>query len=68
MSWSIQLDKSQNFINRVRELLEIKKAKANKGKKVLNHDEGNLVKTSTWTPLFVKLTVKKANTKSWRQI
>ena len=40
----------------------------NKRRKVLDRDEGNLVKTNTWTPLFTKLTEKEANTKTWRQI
>ena len=39
---------------KIEESLEIKKAKANKKRKVLNRDEGNLVKTNTWTPLFTK--------------
>ena len=34
------------------ESLEIKKAKTKKRRKVLNHNEGYLVKTNTWTPLF----------------
>ena len=46
---------------KIREWLEIKSI-------VLNHDEGNVVKTNTWTPLFVKLTQKETNTKTWRQI
>ena len=66
------MDKPQNFVNRTavsqtknkRESLEIKKAKTNKRRKVLNHDEGNLVKTNTWTPLFAKLTEKETNTKT----
>ena len=33
---------------KIRGSLEIKKAKTNKGRKVLNHDEGNLVKTNMW--------------------
>ena len=37
---------------KIREALEIKKAKYNKNIKVLNRDEGNLVKTNTWTPLL----------------
>ena len=49
---------------KIRESLEIKKAKTNKRRKCLNRDEGNLVKTNTWTPLFVKLTEKEANTKT----
>ena len=49
---------------KIRESLEIKKAKTNKRRKVLNRDEGNLVKTNTWTPLFVKLTEKETNTKT----
>ena len=47
---------------KVRESLEIKKAKTSKRRKVLNRDERNLVKTNTWTPLFVKLTEKETNT------
>ena len=53
---------------KVRESLEIKKAKTNKRRKVLNHDEGNLIKTNMWSPLFAKLTEKETNTKTWRQI
>ena len=49
---------------KVRESLEIKKAKTNKRRKVLNRDEGNLFKTSTWIPLFAKLTQKKTNAKT----
>ena len=48
---------------KIRESLEIKKAK-NEQRKVLNRDEGNLVKTNTWTPLFAKLTEKETNTKT----
>ena len=36
----------------MRGALEIKKAKHNKKIKVLNRDEGNLVKTNTWTLLL----------------
>ena len=36
---------------KIREALEVKKAKCNIKLKVLNRDEGNLVKTKTWTPL-----------------
>ena len=36
----------------------------NKRRKVLNRDEGYLVKTNTWTPLFTKLTEKETNTKT----
>ena len=50
------------------EPLEIKKAKANKRRKVLNGNEGNLVKTNTWTSIFAKLTEKETNTRTWRQI
>ena len=35
-----------------------------KRRKVLSRDEGNLVKTNTWTPLFAKLTEKETNTKT----
>ena len=40
---------------KIREALEIKKAKYNKKMKVLNIDEGNLVKTNTWTPLLADI-------------
>ena len=50
------------------EPLEVKKAKANKRRKVLNGNEGNLVKTNTWTSIFAKLTEKETNTRTWRQI
>ena len=50
------------------EPLEIKKAKANKRRKVLNGNEENLVKTNTWTSIFAKLTEKETNTRTWRQI
>ena len=40
---------------KIREALEIKKAKYNKKMKVLNLDEGNLVKTNTWTPLLANI-------------
>ena len=49
---------------KIRESLEIKKAKTNKRRKVLNRNEGNIVKTNTWTPLFAKLTEKETNTKT----
>ena len=49
---------------KIRESLEIKKAKTNKIRRVLNRDEGNLIKTNTWTPLFAKLTEKETNTKT----
>ena len=49
---------------KTRELLEIKKAKTNKRRKILNRDEGHLVKTNTWTPLFAKLTEEETNTKT----
>ena len=44
---------------KIRESLEIKKAKTNKRRKVLNRDEEDLVKRNTWTRLFAKLTEKK---------
>ena len=40
---------------KIRKVLEIKKAKHNKKIKVLNRDEGNLVKTNTWTPLLANI-------------
>ena len=51
--------KQQYRRQKIREPLKIKKEKTNKRKKVLNCNEGNLVKTHTWTPLFVRLTEKK---------
>ena len=47
---------------KIRESLEIKKVKMNKRRKVWNRDEGNLVKTNTWTPLFAKPSEKETNT------
>ena len=47
---------------KIRESLEIKKAKLNKRRKVLNRNEGNLIKIITWTPLFAKLTEKPTHT------
>ena len=65
------MDKPQNLSiepqyhrQKIRESLEIKKAKTNKRRKVLNHDEGNLVKINSWIPLFTKLTEKETNTKT----
>ena len=40
---------------KIREVLEIKKAEFNKKIQVLNMDEGNLVKTNTWTPLLANI-------------
>ena len=40
---------------KIREALEIKKAKYNKKIKVLNRDEGNLVRTNTWAPLLANI-------------
>ena len=56
--------KQQYHGRKIRESLEIKNTKTNKRRKVLNRDEGNLVKTNTWTPLFAKLTEKETNTKT----
>ena len=49
---------------KIRESLEIKKTKTIKRRKVLNHDEANLVKTNTWIPLFAKLTEKETKLKT----
>ena len=49
---------------KIGESLEIKKTKTSQRRRVLNHDEGNLVKRNTWTPLFAKLTEKETNTKT----
>ena len=40
---------------KIQEVLEIKKIKYNKKIKVLNRDEGNLVRTNTWTPLLANI-------------
>ena len=53
---------------KIRQSLEIKKAKRNKRRKVLNRDEENFVKTNTWIPLFAKLTEKETNANTCRQI
>ena len=53
---------------KITESLEIRKRKTNKRRNVLDRDEGHLVKTSTWTLLFPKLTEKETNTKTWCQI
>ena len=71
MSWTVEFDKpfdipldktlsteQQYYRRKIKESLGIKKAKANKRRKVLNCDEGNLVKTSTQSPFFEKLTAK----------
>ena len=56
------LNEQQYHRRKIRKSLEIKEAKTNKRRKVLNRDERNLVKTNTWTPFFVKLTEKETNT------
>ena len=43
------------ILERIREALEIKKAKYSKKIKVLSIDEGNLVKTNTWAPLLANI-------------
>ena len=40
---------------KIREAQEIKRAKFNHNIKVLNRDEGNLVKTNSWTPLLANI-------------
>ena len=40
---------------KIREALDIKKAKYNKKIEVLNSDKGNLVKTNTWTPGVINI-------------
>ena len=50
------IDRESGYRKRkIRESLEIKKAKFNKKIKVLNRDEGNLVKTNIWTPLLANI-------------
>ena len=52
---------SNNWYNRpkIRKSLEIKRKKNEKGRKVLNRDEGSLVKTNTWTPINRRLVKKR---------
>ena len=52
---------SNNWYNRpkIRKSLEIKRRKNEKRKKVLNRDEGSLVKTNTWTPINCRLGKKQ---------
>ena len=57
-------NEQQYHRQKIRESFKIKMAKTNKRSKVLNCDEGNLVKTNTWTSLFAKLTKKETNTKT----
>ena len=57
-------NEQQYHRRKIRESLEIKKAKMSKRREVLNRDQGNLVKTNMWTPLFAKLTEKETNTKT----
>ena len=40
---------------KIQEALEIKNAIYNKKIKVLNRDEGNLVRTNTWIPLLANI-------------
>ena len=47
---------------------KFKKAKTSKERNFLNHIEGNFVKTSTLTSIFVELTQKETETKTWRHI
>ena len=48
--------RENDYIRRkIREALEIKKAKYNKKIKILNRDEGNLVRTNTWTLLLANI-------------
>ena len=47
---------------KLRESLEIKKAKTKKRRKLLNRVKESLGKTNTWTPLFAKLTEKETDT------
>ena len=49
------LDIEDNFYKRkIRESLEINKAKTN-DKKIVNRDDGSFVTTSSWKPLFKKM-------------
>ena len=41
---------------KIKDSLEIKNVKTNRIRKVVNRDEGNLVKRSKWTLLFAQLT------------
>ena len=64
-TWSVE---GQYHRRKIRESLEIEKAKLNKRRKVLGCDEKNLVETNMWTPLFVKLTEKETNTKHFNSM
>ena len=44
---------------KIKDSLEIKKAKTNRIRKVVNRDEGNLVKASKWT-LLCKTNLKRS--------
>ena len=52
---------SNNWYNRpkIRKSLEIKRGKNKKRRKVLNRDEGSLIKTNTWTPINCRLVKKR---------
>ena len=52
---------SNNSYNRpkIRKSLEIKRRKNEKRRKVLNRDEGSLVKTNTWAPINCRLVKKR---------
>ena len=50
------LEKKEKYESReIRESLEIKRSKCDNSKSNINHHEGNLVKTNTWTPLLKKI-------------
>ena len=53
--------KQQYRKRKIKEPLEIKKAKINIRRKILNRDEENLVKTNTCTRHFAKLIEKETN-------
>ena len=50
------------YDRKIREALEINNAKCS-SKNILNRDDGNIVKTNTWTPLFAKIIENETNTK-----
>ena len=64
-TWLVE---EQYHRRKIRESLEIGKAKPNKRRKGLIRDEKNLVKTNMWTPLFVKLTEKETNAKDFHSM
>ena len=49
------------YDRKIRKSLEIRKVKCT-DETILNRDDGNIVKTNTWTPLFAELVKNETNT------